>query len=139
MGVHRQSTSGQSDASIRRARYTCVHMRCASVCVKLVHNVCIFQRCCRQAVGCSCPFRKHRLQNCSNSDTTTTSVPVRYEGDHFLLGLPFIHASSVSLPATSLIPTSKGFVSKDTRGGRLVGFSTLYHITKTVHLTLTEW
>ena len=39
------------------------------------------------------------------------------------------------LPAASLLPASKSFVSQNTSGGWQVGFSTLYHLTK---VTLTE-
>ena len=48
-------------------------------------------------------------------------------------GLHFVHISSINLP------TSKSFVSQDTRAQRLIGFTTLYNLTKTKHLTPMEW
>ena len=58
-------------------------------------------------------------------------------------GLHFVHTTSVALPAAGLLPASKSFVSQNTREGgrrkRLVSFSTLYNLIKTMHPTLTEW
>ena len=48
---------------------------------------------------------------------------------HFLLGLHSGHTYSVALSGTSLLPASKRFGSKiHTHGGKLVSFSTLYHL-----------
>ena len=49
------------------------------------------------------------------------------------------HFTSVALPATGLLPTSKSFVSQNTCRGRPVGFLALYNLTKTIDPTLTEW
>ena len=69
---------------------------------------------------------------------TVTSLPPQ---SHFLFGLHSIHTSSVILPAISLLPASKSVCSQNTHwrwgGGRPVSFSTIYHITKTVHSTST--
>ena len=59
--------------------------------------------------------------------------------EHLLSGLHFVHTSSVAFPAAGLLPASNHFVSQNTRAGRLVRFSTLYALTKTLHLTSMEW
>ena len=52
---------------------------------------------------------------------------------------PFVYTSPVALPAAMALSHSKSFVFQNTYGGKPDGFSTLYHLTKTLHSTSTEW